>query len=105
MKTIDQSAIQYIDHKGIGTGTNLTTLNVTAAFAAGVEFAQQWTDVNVELPEPEAQVLVRFDSEDEDKVYFGDYQYAITERSSVTGEWRTDFPISHWRYIELKVEK
>ena len=103
MKILKKAAEKYLYDKGIGTGTNITTSNVAKAFIDGVEFSQKWTDVNDELPTPEISVIVKCETDnDQHYPYFGNQQYAIAEVSEVTGEWRTDFPITHWRYINLK---
>ena len=74
---------------------NVAWQTIDKAFKAGFEFAQQWINVNDELPEEHVFVLAMQDDSDyTDIVYLED------------GEWfysSNDFPLSfeptHWKNI------
>jgi len=48
MKTVEQAAKEYLDNKGIGAGSNITTQNVGAAFISGAAFAQEQAKAELE---------------------------------------------------------
>jgi len=101
MKTIKEMAKEYAEESWIATEGDKKA--IALIFTECAEIIQKWISVEDELPPPETAVIVKYDeSEEGEPPYFGDCEYAIAEVSSVTGEWRTDFPISHWRLVEIK---
>jgi hypothetical protein len=107
MKTIEEAAQEYANNVcTIGSdirGIESKDINdyLQDAIYNGVEYAQQWIDVNDELPNEkngyfDRQVLVkRFSDFDRTEI-----EYTVTKYNK--RGWEEYSRITHWRPIELK---
>ena len=96
MKAIEQAAQEYAEKVTLNAGADRTKRE--NAFRAGVKFAQQWIDVNDELPDEKIQVLTKMNFE-----YEREMNKTVWINSIRGGSWILNNGIvTHWRPIELK---
>ena len=96
MKTIEQAAIEYAEKATLNALTHrYKRIN---AFRAGAQFAQQWINVEDELPESGELILVMLDNDKSQvsSARFNGRDFSIDFGDMAVGK------ITHWRPIELK---
>ena len=111
MKTIEQAAQEY--WKEGKSSSDYKPIDIIKCFEAGIKFAQQWIDVNEELPldkNSAIMVLVKiegFSKKDEKFTIFsmGVYNHffknwAILHSLIENGFHAKSWKVTHWRPIE-----
>jgi hypothetical protein len=97
MKKIEQAAKEFSE-KAVPQFETPESIILTKAyrigFTAGVEFAQQWHDVNEELPEIGYIVLLKSKTNGISTGYFSNGKFEIDFNEMVNKD------ITHWREIE-----
>lgn len=96
MKTIEQAAKECANNKCLNNEIHKSVFK--AGFIFGVKFAEQWIDVNDELPPQDELVLVKF------KIVEGCDDITVLELSDENvwhfrGDEFDKYPVTHWRPI------
>jgi hypothetical protein len=94
MKTIEQSAIEYLNKDLDIVDGEYTSVAILNAFEAGAEFAQRWIPIEEELPKEKGVCLVK------QRGYIQIGRWIVDSNNK--GYWWDYLGITHWRPIELK---
>ena len=93
MKTIEQAAKEWA---ATGNYSSDRLLGDKQCFKAGVKFAQEWINVDDELPEVGEQVLVKTKN---DEVGISVYKH---KNWFACGAYNNEYMVTHWRHIEIE---